>query len=459
MPEAFRRAYLGVVCLVLALVSACRAATSATVVAADATSPILEVVSAGQVVSEITYGAPIAIRVRRLRPAEHVTLRSQASGFGATAEFVVPADGTVDTRRDAPIAGSYDGVEADGLVWSMQRQRDAPDASHDLSFVVERHGARATQAVLRRKTMAADATFVALAEHGLVGTLLVPARAARPPVVVVLGGSEGGRGGALWTAAYAETFGVAALALAYFGEPGLPGELHDIPIEYVQRAIDWVAARPEVDPTRIVVWGGSRGSELALEIAARDPRIKGVIAEAPSPVRWAGDSIAGGAAWTFAGAPMAHLGATAEPRVERLADGRTGYRFSSSFVAALDAASAEQLQAATIAAEHVAGPILFLAGDDDGVWPACRLVDQIWTKLVASGHVVAHGDGRHCFAAAGHGVGPMGGATSEALTADTGGVTLILGGTARGVAHAQHEGYQLLTSFFAQIRAAPRPRP
>ncbi|HVF46420.1 MAG TPA: acyl-CoA thioester hydrolase/BAAT C-terminal domain-containing protein, partial [Pyrinomonadaceae bacterium] len=81
---------------------------------------------------------------------------------------------------------------------------------------------------------------------------------------------------------------IAIAALAYFGFDTLPAELERIPVETVDRAVDWLAAQPGVDPNRIVLQGGSKGAELALLAASLNKRVAGVIAISPSSVVYEG---------------------------------------------------------------------------------------------------------------------------------------------------------------------------
>lgn len=46
-------------------------------------------------------------------------------------------------------------------------------------------------------------------------------------------------------------------------------------------ALDWIAARPEVDPDRLAVWGTSNSGGLALAVGAIDARVKAVVANVP----------------------------------------------------------------------------------------------------------------------------------------------------------------------------------
>src|ERR1051326_4096570 len=79
---------------------------------------------------------------------------------------------------------------------------------------------------------------------GLVGVLFHPEPAsdstATLPGILVLGGSEGGLHEI--DAAFLAERGYAALALAYYGLPGLPDVLKNIPLEYFATALDYLRA-------------------------------------------------------------------------------------------------------------------------------------------------------------------------------------------------------------------------
>jgi dienelactone hydrolase len=105
---------------------------------------------------------------------------------------------------------------------------------------------------------------------GFYGEWLTPRGARHHTVILLLGGSEGGE--PLGAAAYMlAAHGYPVLALAYFREPGLPKNLLRIPLEYFQRALEWMRDQPEVDPQRIVTFGVSRGGELSLILASTFP--------------------------------------------------------------------------------------------------------------------------------------------------------------------------------------------
>jgi pimeloyl-ACP methyl ester carboxylesterase len=50
----------------------------------------------------------------------------------------------------------------------------------------------------------------------------------------------------------------------------------------VDAALGWLTRRPEVDPRRIAGFGSSLGAEVLLEAAAREPRLRAVVADGPA---------------------------------------------------------------------------------------------------------------------------------------------------------------------------------
>jgi len=91
------------------------------------------------------------------------------------------------------------------------------------------------------------------------GTLFLPDR---PSVAVLVMGGSGGSEPSYVGEALARA-GIGALSVAYFGRPGLPGQLRDIALEYFLAALRVLQERlaPGVP---LVVLGMSRGSEAAL---------------------------------------------------------------------------------------------------------------------------------------------------------------------------------------------------
>jgi pimeloyl-ACP methyl ester carboxylesterase len=223
-------------------------------------------------------------------------------------------------------------------------------------------------------------------DGGLVGELYLPQAPCRV-CVVALSGSGGGLSHRPTAIALARA-GVPAVALAYFGLPGLPRHLAEIPLEYFARAVAWVRAQPALRDGGLVVMGASRGAELALQLAATYGDFAACIATSPSSVRW-GSVGRDAPAWTLDGKPLPRVLARPEAPAPRATvwDGRTYLIHRDGFVHHLtDNASVD---AAAIAVERIRGPLLLFAGEGDDLWPSALFADRI----VAHAHAHTHGRG------------------------------------------------------------------
>src|SRR5260370_11268286 len=109
--------------------------------------------------------------------------------------------------------------------------------------------------------------------------------------------------------------GITAFALGYFGAPGLPSALIEIPIESVKRGIEVFRER-FAGGQAIGLIGVSKGAELALLLAAHlGGAVSRTIAVAPSHVVWFGikapgpdpDRRAFQSSWSLNGVPLPFL--------------------------------------------------------------------------------------------------------------------------------------------------------
>lgn len=119
------------------------------------------------------------------------------------------------------------------------------------------------------------------------GWLYLPTGVAKPPIVILGHGLGATR--EMRLDAFAERFaeaGIAALAFTYrhFGDStGEPRQLLSIK----RQLADWdaviahVKRRPDVDGSRIAVWGSSFGGGHAVTVASRHPELKAAVAQCP----------------------------------------------------------------------------------------------------------------------------------------------------------------------------------
>ena len=137
--------------------------------------------------------------------------------------------------------------------------------------------------------MASQRVEVRIPSHGeqLAAYLYRPAAPGRVPCIVMAHGFSGTRDEAL--PGYAEAFCDAGYAVVvfdyrYFGaSSGQPRQLLDIARQQddYRAVIAWARHADGIDPDRIVLWGSSFSGGHVIAVAATDPRIAAVIAQAP----------------------------------------------------------------------------------------------------------------------------------------------------------------------------------
>ena len=79
--------------------------------------------------------------------------------------------------------------------------------------------------------------------------------------IIVIGGSEGNEGIPRKVGNLFAENGITALGLCYWNMPNLPNTLVEIPVETIERAVNWLKAQGYV---KIGIYGLSKGAEFAL---------------------------------------------------------------------------------------------------------------------------------------------------------------------------------------------------
>ena len=398
----------------------------------------------------------IHIQLAGFAPNQRVTLRAAMRDdagrrWRSWAAFAANETGAVDVATTTPLEGSYSGSEAMGWLWSMQPD---PDDGTPATF------ARTTTSPLR-VTLSAEAgrlrvstshTYLDMApgvrredarERGLVGRLFLPSGERPHPGVIVLGGSSGGAREPL--AALLASHGYAALALAYFGAEGLPPRLANIPLEYFETALGWMAAQDAVEGERCALIGFSRGAELALLLGATFARVAAVVAYAPSNVLWGGVG-ASGPAWTHHGEPLPVAPDRVPPELDAELSAREPLSAAAWYRYNLE--DEAPLAEATIPVERIAGPVLLISGEDDQMWPSSLMAERIMRRLAAHNFQWPF---RHLsYPDAGHLIGPPWRPTTVNIRRHpTEGVTFAYGGTPRGMAHADADSWNHVLALLA----------
>lgn len=110
------------------------------------------------------------------------------------------------------------------------------------------------------------------------------------PVIITLGGAEGGLSFVDEEANLMAKEGFIVMRMGYFkfSKETLKQNLHEIRIEKVSEALDYIKRNPQADSTQIALLGISKGAELALLVASLNRDVKAVVAHLPSHVVWYG---------------------------------------------------------------------------------------------------------------------------------------------------------------------------
>jgi dienelactone hydrolase len=333
------------------------------------------------------------------------------AGAGWTSRALFETEGgRVDLRTARPVRGTYESLAGMGPFWSMQpadlrrHVYDADQRSQSVTLRVRpEHDAEVVATATVDRHVADPSCAETDVEDSVVGTLVEPPDDGPAPGVVLFHGSGGTRPVAPARALASRGFTV--LALQYFSpaHPGLPDALVEVPVEYADRAVEWLAGHGATTDDPVGLGGFSRGGELALLVGTRH--------DVSAVVNWAGAGILfnavvltddrsvspaspATAAWTLDGEPLAHPSREAfEP----------GPDLEAAYRQWLDDTPDETLRAAEIPLERVRAPMLFVSAGDDGVWPSRHLQHRAEARLAAEeyNYRVEH----RSYDDAGHGIG------------------------------------------------------
>src|SRR5687767_6829744 len=86
-------------------------------------------------------------------------------------------------------------------------------------------------------------------ENGLLGYMAIPDTLKKYPAVLTLKGSGGGL--STFYPHFLGKHGYVVLSLAYSGIGPLPKAEKELPLEYFEKAIQWLKRHPNVDSTRL----------------------------------------------------------------------------------------------------------------------------------------------------------------------------------------------------------------
>jgi dienelactone hydrolase len=342
------------------------------------------------------YAAPFNITISGLSPGEEVLLKAASVDkskirWESSASFKANRQGVIELTKQAPIAGDYHKVDHLGLLWSMKpinSKRNFTYFNYDtdqgliINFtLIDSKGNHISQKLYRFYEDPKNPLFkIELNTDGLKGTLFSPSSHKKYPGVILLSGSNGGS--VHWLAKAIAYHGFSVLDLPYFKYPDLPKDLINIPIEYFQKAIQWLKDQKTVKKGKIGLIGGSRGGELALLLGSMFDEFKVIVGWVPAAHLWQGENYEKLVpTWTYQGKPLPYIGEEfSKDELKKFYSGQMT-SFRGYFLNTLKNLDPSLIDAATIPVEKIKAPVLLISGKDDQTWPSFKFSNMIMERL------------------------------------------------------------------------------
>ena len=414
---------------------------------------------------------PVEIFVSNLAAHKNITLEASCKDednnrWFSRATFQANNNGVVNIATQAPISGSYNGINPMGLFWSMiptdkKIQHFSFDKKElEICLSVFSKNKLLTKKTIYRLLISPEIEKRKIHEHGVVGTLFYPKNVKSAPAIIVIPGSSGGIPER--KSQVLASHGYTVLALGYFGLEGLPKNLDNIPLEYFQNAMQWLKKQPEANENQLALFGSSRGGELVLLLASTFPKeVNTVIACVPSNIVYSGFPKATEPAWTYKNSPVPFIPSPSLEDIDSaVKKGKVAFHkgtfedaweITPHFLYGMEKFH-KAIEAATIPVEKIRCPILIFSGEDDKLWPSSLYGKRIMEHLDKKQSTIKR---KHLnFAHTGHAFlypyPPYMPVIGQPIYLPDSNLWSQYGGTAEGNAHAAKESWRETLSFLKE---------
>lgn len=315
--------------------------------------------------------------------------------YTAYGVFKVNEEGNIDITKDAPIEGTYTGVDPMGLIYSMKKEAD----NSGVIVTKEIHSSDEIQLLISvevdnfkmEKTVTrllkpVDVISEKTDVDGFIGEMLYHGDDTRRKTIVLLGGFEGGINSLIPIAGALSAEGFNVLALAYFGVGYLPSKLSKIPLEYFDKAIDWLKKKSYVDDKKIGLIGYSKGGELALLLSALKDDFKTTVAVMPSNYRmeYVGGLFTNKAPWVYKGEDLEYINIDKKAYLlEMLKSIKNKENIGQISIYKNGVETAANKESAKIEVENIKGDVLLFSAKDDNIWQSYEFCTEAEKTLKA----------------------------------------------------------------------------
>lgn len=298
--------------------------------------------------------------------------------------FVSDDTESIQLGKVTPIEGTYKVCDAMGLFYSMRIKKlnegnhpkmltDVKEnRSFHILFTVEADGQVLESQTHVRQFCDATVKSETIVMEGLIARYFTSGSIKKRPAVIVVSGSEGRIEKAQAIAEVLAQSGYSALAVCYFGMEGTLANLNLIPLEIIERAIQWLKHQDTVDEKHIAIYGRSKGGELVLAAASLFNDITCVIANTPSCYVYEG--LKNGrpshkSSWTYQSKELPCLKFSFSVLFRMIIKKLLGKKDIMSWMYR-QVITKSRIAEASIAVENINGCILFLSSESDAIWPS-----------------------------------------------------------------------------------------
>nr|XP_020480360.1 acyl-coenzyme A thioesterase 5-like isoform X1 [Monopterus albus] len=321
------------------------------------------------------FDEPVQLKVSGLRSRQVVTMRARSADergvvFSSSATYRADGRGEIDLDRDPSLSGSYVGVEPMGLLWSMR-----PDILHNYFFknnslnphVVklsvhegEGEGRTLAEATNERLLMGEGVSRVSVKEGNFQGVLFTPPGEGPFPAVLDLCTFMSEKRPSLLA-----NKGFVVLAVPIYTDKPDNKPMH---LDHFKEAVDFLRRQPKVGSKGVGIIARSKGTDIALSLAAFVPGVdatvwingsSGIVAV---PLYYKNRQILSPLTFDLSKAFRVESGATMIKYV-------------------LNSPLAEENKGAVVPIEQAKGHFLFAAAEDDLNWDSKAYMDQMVERL------------------------------------------------------------------------------
>jgi hypothetical protein len=218
---------------------------------------------------------------------------------------------------------------------------------------------------------------------GIYGEFFCPEGETNLPCLIVLGQPDESLPPQL-IAAMLASHGWGALSLTLNEENG-KRQGSAIRIETLHRAVDWLETHRYSDASSIFIYGSSHSGTLALFTAAKNHKVKGVIAVNPSShIFQKPEQVLGNNSPVIVqGEPVPYAGFSFGDKCKRYFSLITGREsdWEQLYFRALEKNKKTGGTAAAIPAENINGPLLLISSKNDNYWPSFQMSQEMTERL------------------------------------------------------------------------------